>query len=171
MNGSRQQEEVPYASDGCCYRAVISGGAEIDPQDLNAVLRRLLKPLKFLKWFPAKVGITVEIVLVTRVETGESHHYLFVGVGPGAGLSITKHVWGEGPMVCCPATECPTFDDFEGVGRLTLLSVVAGVGVTWAFLDFPENTNCRLYFQNHLTGDVGLGASIGTYIGYYKRLD
>lgn len=142
----------------------------MDPHDLNAIAQKVWKPLRFLKWFPAKVGICVQVVKVTRVETGESHHFLFMGVGPGAGLSLSAHMWGEGPTVCC-TSDCPTFDDFEGGGRMTIVAAAIGVGATLAYLHFWNDTDCTLYFENHFTGDVGLGASAGIYVGYYMRLD
>ncbi|OGE40092.1 hypothetical protein A3D25_04795 [Candidatus Daviesbacteria bacterium RIFCSPHIGHO2_02_FULL_43_12] len=156
----------------CCYRLRVVDGVTTNMSGAVVAAEKadLEKKLKWLKKFPGKLGVGIMYVEITRVETGESHTFVFVGLGLGAGLSVTESTRGEGVTVCCSMTNCPTFDNFVGWGRMTMASLQAAFGGMIAYFDFGTSGDCRLYFENVMFTTRGLGADIGTYIGYYIKI-
>lgn len=151
----------------CCYEArVVAGFGGHNPAHISG---RAAKAFKFLKWLPAKIALSAQYVEIRRVETGQVATYGFIGLGMGVGASVAVEVKNWSPVVCCP-NQCPTFADFVGMGRLTIVEGAIGIGGNWAFLDFGSPKGCRLYFENALGLVVGVGVELGTFIGYYFRI-
>ncbi len=164
------------AEETCCYRLRITDGVSSNASSASAAAKtasetKLAKVIKWLDRFPAKVGIGVILVEITRVETNESHTFAFVGIGLGFGFSLTTETKGEGRTICCSLKDCPTFESFEGWGRMTMASVGAVYGGIMAYFDFGSSGGCPLYFENVAMLIKGAGFDAGIYFGYYVKLD
>ena len=161
-------DDPPIEHDGsCCYEArLVAGFGGHNPAHIS---KRAAAAFKFLKWWPAKLALSAQYVEVRRVETGQTATYGFIGFGLGAGLSVAVEVKNWSPIVCCP-NDCPTFADFTGFGRLTILEAALIGGMNVAYLDFGSPKGCRLYFENVIGLILGVGVEIGTFLGYYFRV-
>jgi len=164
---SHDDPSTKHNDGSCCYEArLVAGFGGHNPAHISG---RAAKAFKFLKWFPAKIALTAQYVEIRRVETGQVATYGFIGFGMGAGASVAVEVKNWSPIICCP-NDCPTFADFTGFGRLTILEAALVGGMNVAYLDFGSPKGCRLYFENVIGLILGVGVEIGTFLGYYFRI-